>query len=131
GGTAGGGRLVAGAGRSGAARDTARAEAAAGAVGAHDRGSAMSVAPARSARSAVGGAAELWGPRSERRSALGVLATPAVMVLACAALALYLGAQDLDEMERRALDPEFIVQRVLEHIQLVAVSTALVVMIAV
>lgn len=61
-----------------------------------------------------------------RRAVLGVLVTPVVLVAACVALYVYLRGQDLDPMERRSINREAITQRVVEHIELVAVSTALV-----
>ncbi|REE95644.1 ABC transporter permease [Thermomonospora umbrina] len=61
-----------------------------------------------------------------RRSILGVLVTPALLAAACGALWLYLRGRDLDTIERRAINREIITQRLIEHVQLVAVSTALV-----
>ncbi|MFG2004608.1 ABC transporter permease [Spirillospora sp. NPDC048911] len=69
--------------------------------------------------------------RTGGRSVLGMLVTPAFLVVACAALALYLHGQDLDDIERRAINRDIIVQRFVEHIQLVAVSTALVLAVAI
>ncbi|MBO0883513.1 MAG: ABC transporter permease [Mycobacterium sp.] len=68
--------------------------------------------------------------RPIHRSILGVLGTPALLVLACAALFVYLHGQRLDEMERRSINQQVITQRVIEHIELVAVSTVLVIAIA-
>ncbi|MFI0452026.1 ABC transporter permease [Actinomadura sp. 6N118] len=69
--------------------------------------------------------------RSGGRSALGMLVTPLFLVVACAALAVYLQSQDLDDIERRAINQDIIVQRFIEHIQLVAVSTVLVLALAI
>jgi osmoprotectant transport system permease protein len=69
--------------------------------------------------------------RPARRPALGLLATPAVLVLVCAALFVYLRGQDLDVIERRSINWQMIGQRLTEHIELVAVSTALVLVIAI
>ncbi|WP_239377239.1 MULTISPECIES: ABC transporter permease [unclassified Frankia] len=78
-------------------------------------------------------------PRAPRESAgrttfrrlLGVLATPAVLIAACVALLAYLHAQNLDDIERRSISPQLITQRLIEHIELVAVSTALVIVLAI
>jgi osmoprotectant transport system permease protein len=69
--------------------------------------------------------------RSTRRAVLGVLATPALLVLVCAALFAYLRGQDLDDIERRSINWQVISQRLIEHIELIAVSTALVIAVAV
>ncbi|GAA2637547.1 ABC transporter permease [Actinomadura fulvescens] len=69
--------------------------------------------------------------RTGGRSSLGMLVTPLFLIAVCAALALYLRGQDLDDLERRAINRDVIVQRFVEHIQLVAVSTALVLAVAI
>jgi osmoprotectant transport system permease protein len=66
-----------------------------------------------------------------RRSALGLLATPALLVVACAALYGYLQSQRLDEIERRSISQQIITQRSVEHLEMVAVSTLLVIVIAI
>ncbi|MQY07790.1 ABC transporter permease [Actinomadura macrotermitis] len=65
------------------------------------------------------------------RSIAGLLATPVFLLLACAALLVYLRGRDLDEIERRAVGGHVIRQRFVEHIELVAVSTVLVLAIAI
>lgn len=69
--------------------------------------------------------------RPRFRSVLGMLATPAVLVVACVALFVYLDGQDLDDIERRSISQPEVIHRLVEHIELTAVSTALVVAIAV
>jgi osmoprotectant transport system permease protein len=69
--------------------------------------------------------------RPIRRSVLGLLATPALLVAVCAALYAYVQSQDLDVIERRSINRQNITDRLIEHIQLVAVSTALVLAIAI
>ena len=61
----------------------------------------------------------------------GVLITPALLLLACGALYLYLHSQQLDDIEARSINRQVIGQRLLEHIELVAVSTVAVIVIAV
>ena len=61
----------------------------------------------------------------------GVLITPALLLLACGALYLYLHSQQLDDIEARSINRQVIGQRLLEHIELVAVSTPAVIVIAV
>ncbi len=61
----------------------------------------------------------------------GVLITPALLLLACGALYLYLHGQQLDDIEARSINRQVIGQRLLEHIELVAVSTLAVIVIAV
>jgi osmoprotectant transport system permease protein len=69
--------------------------------------------------------------RGNGRAALGLLVTPAVLVLITVALVLYLQGRDLDEIERRSINRDVITQRFWEHIQLTLVSTALVLVIAI
>lgn len=69
--------------------------------------------------------------RSLRRSTAGLLTTPALLAVVCLALFAYLHAQNLDPMERRSINRQVITQRLIEHIELVAVSTALVMVIAI
>jgi osmoprotectant transport system permease protein len=69
--------------------------------------------------------------RGNGRTVLGLLVTPAVLVLITAALFIYLQGQDLDEIERRSINRSVITQRFWEHIQLTLVSTALVLVIAI
>jgi len=69
--------------------------------------------------------------RGNGRGVLGLIVTPAVLVLITVALVVYLQGQDLDEIERRSINGDVITQRFWEHIQLTLVSTALVLVIAI
>jgi len=72
--------------------------------------------------------------RSQRRRAAeigGLLITPALLLLVCGALYLYLRGQQLDDIERRSINRQVIGQRLLEHIELVTASTVAVIVIAV
>ncbi|SFL60823.1 ABC transporter permease [Geodermatophilus ruber] len=62
---------------------------------------------------------------------LGWLAMPVALALACLGLWLYVRAQDLDTIEARSLNADTIRTAVVRHIELAAVSTVLVVVIAV
>lgn len=66
-----------------------------------------------------------WGSR------LGPLLTPALLALVLAALYLYVSGHRLDDVERRSLNADFIWARVVQHLELSAVVTALVILIAV
>jgi osmoprotectant transport system permease protein len=67
----------------------------------------------------------------EARGRTGLLVTPVFLLAVCAALYLYLRGLDLDPIERRAINRTEIVHQFGEHIRLVAVSTALVLAIAI
>ncbi len=69
--------------------------------------------------------------RRRQRKIIGLFVTPMVLLVACGALYLYLHGQQLDEIERRSINRQVIGQRLLEHIELVAVSTVAVIAIAV
>ncbi len=56
---------------------------------------------------------------------------PIFLVLVCLALYLYVGTQDLDTIEQRAISAGNIFSNVLEHIQLAGLATLLVVLLAV
>lgn len=71
--------------------------------------------------------AELGGPSRLWRW----IGTPAVLAGACVALYAYVQSQDLDRIEAAALNAPMIRQRVIEHLQLTAVSTFFVIVIAV
>ncbi|MEV4006084.1 ABC transporter permease [Actinomadura sp. NPDC049753] len=71
------------------------------------------------------------GGEAAGRSLAGLLATPVFLVAVSAALYLYVRGLDLDAIERRSLDRSEITHQFLQHIRLVAVSTALVLAIAV
>jgi osmoprotectant transport system permease protein len=66
-----------------------------------------------------------------RRSLAGYLATPVMLVVVLAALALYVGSQELDSIEERRLTLDFISRATLEHVTITLVSTAFVLVIAV
>ncbi|GDY31671.1 ABC transporter permease [Gandjariella thermophila] len=68
---------------------------------------------------------------STRLSALGVLTTPALVVVAGAALLAYLRGQPLDAIERRSINVQVVLARLTEHLELVGLSTLLVIAIAV
>jgi osmoprotectant transport system permease protein len=66
-----------------------------------------------------------------RRSLPGLLATPVFLLAVCAALFAWLHGRELDGIERRSINRQIIVQRLTEHMELVAVSTVLVIAIAI
>ncbi|MGH3727585.1 MAG: ABC transporter permease [Micromonosporaceae bacterium] len=71
-------------------------------------------------------------PHSGRRISLSsLLVTPLMLAGASLALYLYIQAQTLDSIERRSIASDVLLQRTIEHLQLVAVSTVLVIAIAV
>ena len=72
------------------------------------------------------------GPGGARhgRWASEVLITPALILGACAAPFRYLSRQNLDDIERRQINRQVITQRLLEHVELVAVSTVAVLLVA-
>src|SRR5215204_3537169 len=59
------------------------------------------------------------------------LAMPIFLGLACLALYLYVSSQQLDSIEKRILNVDFLFSRVIEHIELAVVSTLIVVVLAV
>jgi osmoprotectant transport system permease protein len=71
------------------------------------------------------------GDDAAGRSLAGLLATPVFLAAVSAALYLYVRGLDLDAIERRSLDRSEITHQFLRHIALVAVSTALVLAIAI
>lgn len=76
--------------------------------------------------------AELATELPPRRITLtGALVTPLVLVAALAALFWYLSGQELDDIERRSINRDTILTHLWEHIELVAVSSVLVIVIAV
>jgi osmoprotectant transport system permease protein len=62
---------------------------------------------------------------------LRYLGMPIFLGLACLALYLYIGSKDLDSIERRNINASVITNRLIEHITLAAVSTVIVVILAV
>jgi osmoprotectant transport system permease protein len=85
-------------------------------------------APA-SAGSAEGGA--LQPVRRERRTVVGYLFMPVFLALVCVALYLYVTAQDLDSIEVRSLNAASLASATWRHVELTAVSTFFVIVIAV
>ena len=70
------------------------------------------------------------GPQGAARL-LRYLAMPIFLGLACLALYLYVSSQQLDSIEKRVLNTDFLFARVIEHIELAVVSTVIVVVLAV
>ena len=62
---------------------------------------------------------------------LRYLGMPIFLGLVCLALYLYVSTQQLDSIEQRVLNSEFLFARVIEHIKLAVVSTVIVVVLAV
>ncbi|MGI5202507.1 ABC transporter permease [Spirillospora sp. CA-108201] len=71
------------------------------------------------------------GDETAGRSLTGLLATPVFLVAVSAALYLYVRGLDLDAIERRSLNRSEITHQFLQHVRLVAVSTALVLAVAI
>lgn len=57
--------------------------------------------------------------------------TPLLVGLACLALYLYIGGRELDSIEQRTVNAEYITTRLVEHLKLTAVSTFFVIIIAI
>jgi osmoprotectant transport system permease protein len=70
------------------------------------------------------------GPQGATRL-LRYLAMPIFLGLVCLALYLYVSSQQLDSIEKRVLNTDFLFVRVIEHIELAVVSTVIVVVLAV
>jgi osmoprotectant transport system permease protein len=64
-------------------------------------------------------------------SPLRVLTTPALVVVAGAALWAYLRGQHLDSIEQRSINAPVITARLVEHLELVGLSTAVVIAVAI
>jgi osmoprotectant transport system permease protein len=62
---------------------------------------------------------------------VGYLMKPVLLGLACLALYLYVSGLELDSIEQRELNAETIAQRFIEHLQLTAAATVVVVVLAV
>jgi len=69
--------------------------------------------------------------RRERRTLAGYLFMPVFLGLVCLALYLYISAQELDSIEARSLNSDSLISATWRHIQLTAVSTFFVILIAV
>src|ERR687894_1036518 len=59
------------------------------------------------------------------------LGMPIFLAFACLALYLYIGSKELDSIEQRNINANVITARLIEHIQLAAISTVIVVVLAV
>lgn len=59
------------------------------------------------------------------------LVMPVFLVLVCAGLYLAMSGRDLDSIEQRSLNGQYIIQKVVEHIEITVVATILVVLISV
>ena len=70
-------------------------------------------------------------PRSRSRAVGRYAGVPVALALVLAGILLYVSTADLDSIEARLLDPDRLVSATLRHLQLVAVSTVLVVLLAV
>lgn len=62
---------------------------------------------------------------------MGLLGRPVVLVVVCLLLWWWVAGQELDSIERRVLNADVIVRATVEHLQLVAVSTVIVIAVAV
>lgn len=93
----------------------------------------MTIAPERTApaEATTTATAALTDAEYGERSRLGLLVLPIVLLAVLAALYLYVHGQALDSIERRSLNSGYILQRVWQHVRLTAVSTVLVILIAV
>lgn len=81
---------------------------------------------------ALAGAPSTPGRAAARRSRLvSWLGMPAVLALVCLGLWAYVASRDLDSIEARSLNAATIRETLLRHVELTAVSTVLVVLIAV
>jgi osmoprotectant transport system permease protein len=69
--------------------------------------------------------------RRERRTVGGSLFTPVLLALVCLALYLHITSHPLDSIEARSLNADSLTRATLRHVELTAVSTALVILIAV
>ncbi|MEO7261396.1 MAG: ABC transporter permease [Jatrophihabitantaceae bacterium] len=69
--------------------------------------------------------------RADERSVAGLFLTPAMLILGLIALYIYLHSHPLDSIEKRSLNQAFLTKKVIQHIELTAVSTVLVILIAI
>ncbi len=63
--------------------------------------------------------------------ALGYLAMPTFLSLVCIGLYVYVNRRELDAIEQRTLNKEYLTDRIIEHINLAAVSTVVVLALAI
>ncbi|HEX6445988.1 MAG TPA: ABC transporter permease [Streptosporangiales bacterium] len=69
--------------------------------------------------------------RRTPRSVLGFLARPVFLAAVCVLLYLYIHGQRLDAIEKRSINRQVIVEAFVQHLELVGVSTLLVIVIAI
>lgn len=69
--------------------------------------------------------------RGTVRKLLRYLSLPVLLVAICAGLYLWISSLTLDSIERRALNQEYIVQRMVQHLELSAITAVVVVVLAV
>jgi osmoprotectant transport system permease protein len=93
----------------------------------------VTVAPEQPTRTepAVAAGRDATGIRPAGRGKLSILLMPILLLGACLALYLYVESKDLDSIEQRSLNRTFIIEKLLEHVRLTVVSTALVIALAV
>ena len=65
------------------------------------------------------------------KQAARYLAMPLFLVAVCVALYLWVGSYDLDSIEQRTLNREFILQRVVQHLEITGIATLIVVTLAI
>ncbi|RZT84430.1 osmoprotectant transport system permease protein [Pseudonocardia sediminis] len=76
-------------------------------------------------------AGEAPGTTGTRRRWLTHLVRPAIVVVALGALYLHVSAQQLDSIERRSLNAAYILSRTWQHVQLTAIVSVIILLIAV
>jgi osmoprotectant transport system permease protein len=81
------------------------------------------------AQSPVAGGTDLF--RSRRLGILGVVGLPIALAAVCVVLFAWVANQQLDSIEQRRVNPDFIVNAFAEHMALAFVSTILVIVVAV
>lgn len=91
----------------------------------------MTIAPEQPGAMQAAAAVQHAAPPAAERGRLGMAVPPVLLAAACGALYLYVHGRTLDSIERRSLNAPYLTARVLEHIRLTAVSTLLVIVIAV
>lgn len=69
--------------------------------------------------------------RHGERSVASIFLTPILLLVALAALYVYVHSKTLDSIEKRSLNAPYLIARVLEHVRLTAISTVLVILIAI
>lgn len=92
---------------------------------------AATLAPGEDGVDVVDPLADDERPRSRSRTVLRYAGLPVALTLVVVGLLGYVGSADLDTIEARLLDPDRLLSATLRHLQLVAVSTVVVVLLAV